>query len=1088
MTHPVNDGPITILKVVTPGCYWIKCQSCCGSSRIPESIRRKPFSEDFYPPNGAKVLVHDEDGFFYHGTICGRGEFPIFASMQARKYVIQLTHTFQVKDFDRCNIYPTFDERSFACESAHLISLQRVLPEFPPAEFGSSRESNNAEACQSFEDKIRNWDKFNDVVEDLIQSRHGFRYEHLQVINGSLYGKISYFEKSRDMNMKDFLASKNIAARTSFRFETVIQSLMNRPLHNCSNPLPVYSPNVPLVFTVPPIVPVPPIIKKDLYDLNKFQVHKEDLKIHENLWTPFSSNILFTGICKFRKGCVPVRYVAPDGKIFLGTVLSPQVTYNETCEREKPPDYELKKFLKQLSFPCEPQRFAPFSYQMDRLYEMPPSTDESSVSSLSVKEGMFDYEFEEALSQFTQQGGLLEEYISLSSLPPTSQTLLDSAEKLFDDLDVLELNDWQKVSLPSMLSKKNVLVIGPQSQGKMTTSIVSTLLLMNEPSEKIRQNSISPVFVLLVDDYKRANEAARLCNRLSSDLKVIIMTYSQISEAQIQETQLGCDVLISTPSNWLKLCGDLDCFNYSNLAHVVFDSFEKLHKDYPSEMQTIFEDLKLKNHVQAIFLSNVWGTFLLDFVNSLGNTTRCVIDILQACFCYRVVPTIVIAPENWEELLSSIITKDVTTLRLLLCQDHNEVSAIKSRMDHLDGVLFVHENEETNSVTEKIKLWKSNESTFLISSDILFSKLDFAQNVNLLVSWKQKPCSRPTLIRRFMSIRGHANRERRKVPVYIFCSRDNLEELVFIKSVMENVKKPVFLGGNLDECIESSFKDRENLKLGNHCTSFCMFGKCDLTPLCPYRHGFRHEDLIHSCKNRVFLKISLLKLHSAFHFTVRIEDVISNHESDDAILHSLKSKLSKIEMGLERAFESNEMRSFNFIENLKVGDVVGALISGDENIFRRVKILSMFDNDDHEGFTCDVSMMDFDEPCLILSVKHLFPLSSEIASHPRDTVDIFLSNLVPVDFKSSWVFETKSFLTNYVELVATQANDCLSNFLAGPVDVVIDRSVVVDSMHWCRIDGTDEKAKYLSERSMKDVVLASNYVKETQNTSYYYLN
>ncbi|KAF6214110.1 hypothetical protein GE061_011841, partial [Apolygus lucorum] len=702
--------------------------------------------------------------------------------MQARKYVVQLTCTFQVKDFDRCNIYPTFDERSFACESSHLISLHRVLPTYPPSEFGSSKESINADACRSFEDKVRNWDESNDVIEDLIQKRGKFRYEHLQVINGSMYGKISFFEKSRDMNMKDFLASKNIAVRTSFRFETVVQSLMERPLHRCCNPLPLYSPNAPLVPVVLPVVP----IKKDLYDLKKFQVYQEDVELHEDLWTTFSSNILFTGICEFRKKCVPVRFVAPDGKIVLGTVLSPDVTYNERCLMGKPLDYELRKYLKSQSFFSQPHDFSNYiDFQTNGDFEMPPSTDDEGSVSSDVVLGIFDYDFDEALDEFTQR-------------------------------------------------------------------------------------------------------------------------------AQIQEAQLGCDILISTPANWLKLSGELGCFDYSNLEHIVFDSFEKLHKGYLPELTTIFEDLRLKNHVQAIFLSNVWGSFLVDFVNSLGETTQCIIDILQACFCYMVVPTVVIVPENWEESLSHIIINDKSNLRLLLCRDHNEVAAIKSRVDHLNGVLFVHENEDINSVTEKIELWKSSENSFLVSSDILFNKLDFVQNVNVLVSWKLNPCSRTTLIERFMSIREHPARERRNVAIYIFCSHDNLEELVFIRRVLENVKRPVILGGDLDECIASTFKERETFKTGNHCSS--------------------------------------------------------------------------------------------------------------------------------------------------------------------DIVDIFLSKLVPVDFKTSWEFETKSFLSNYFELVTTHANLDLHNLLAGAVDLVIDRSLVVDTILWCKVEGTED-AKYVTERSLKDVVLASKLVK-----------
>ncbi|KAF6198355.1 hypothetical protein GE061_008103 [Apolygus lucorum] len=988
--------------------------------------------------------------------------------MQARKYVVQLTCTFQVKDFDRCNIYPTFDERSFACESSHLISLHRVLPTYPPSEFGSSKESINADACRSFEDKVRNWDESNDVIEDLIQKRGKFRYEHLQVINGSMYGKISFFEKSRDMNMKDFLASKNIAVRTSFRFETVVQSLMERPLHRCCNPLPLYSPNAPLVPVVLPVVP----IKKDLYDLKKFQVYQEDVELHEDLWTTFSSNILFTGICEFRKKCVPVRFVAPDGKIVLGTVLSPDVTYNERCLMGKPLDYELRKYLKSQSFFSQPHDFSNYiDFQTNGDFEMPPSTDDEGSVSSDVVLGIFDYDFDEALDEFTQRGGVLVEYCSLSSL---AKSRLDVAETFFEYLNVSDLNDWQLVCLPSMLSKKNVIVIGPQSQGKMTSSVISVLSLMND-SRKTQENSTNPIFVLLVHDYNRGNFCAKLCKRLSN-LKVIISTCSRISEAQIQEAQLGCDILISTPANWLKLSGELGCFDYSNLEHIVFDSFEKLHKGYLPELTTIFEDLRLKNHVQAIFLSNVWGSFLVDFVNSLGETTQCIIDILQACFCYMVVPTVVIVPENWEESLSHIIINDKSNLRLLLCRDHNEVAAIKSRVDHLKSVLFVHENEDINSVTEKIELWKSSENSFLVSSDILFNKLDFVQNVNVLVSWKLNPCSRTTLIERFMSIREHPARERRNVAIYIFCSHDNLEELVFIRRVLENVKRPVILGGDLDECIASTFKERETFKTGNHCSSFCMFGRCDLQPLCPYRHQFRRSDLIYGAKNRSFLRISLVKLHSAFHFTVRVEDVISNHETDDDVICSFKSKLSQIEAGLECAFGSRTAAPANFIENLKVGDVVGALISEEERVLRRVKILSVDDKCDDEGFNCDVSMLDFDEPCLVLSVNHVFPLSPEIASHPRDIVDIFLSKLVPVDFKTSWEFETKSFLSNYFELVTTHANLDLHNLLAGAVDLVIDRSLVVDTILWCKVEGTED-AKYVTERSLKDVVLASKLVK-----------
>lgn len=1059
MAHCIEDGPIKILKCITPGCYWVKCQSCRGTCRIPVSIRRKPFRGDFFPPLGSPVFVHDRDGFFYRGKICGQRE--------NLDYTIQLTDTFQVKDFRLDCIYPTYGEELADCESAHMVSLQNILPALPPADFGAY--SNNPSPLVSiFERKTREWDHLTCIAEGIVSKFKNVKFEATSSIRGSTYGTIFYCDSIANPEEKTLsgqVVFSRIAKRALECFADIVEILMSYPLHRGYKFLPnvyPYGLNVPIPRKRYEIPSLPP---------KELKVHEDDEDFYVKILNQGSFVLMLTQPPKDTETIV--RFVMPNGWIALGSVAYARIDYcidmgyvfHDLLRTRRLWNQYLRN--QQQSDNQYPRGSMSNKMLLYCLSRVPPDW-ESDDASDEPTHGFVRYDFEDALRQFTHEGGNLELFAETKI---EGTFAIDNVIRIMlANLNIETLRSWQKVMLPFLVKKKHAAIIGPKASLKLTTSLISIFTSMsNKASNQKSTVSISPRLVVFVPNFHRADHVSRLCLLLASPFKVIALTTIGFSATQ-QKDALGCDVIVTTPGNWLKLFdGSKGYFETVRLEFAVFDCFEKLSEN-ASELNDVFKKVvanPAKRSIQTIMLLNSSCPNLSSCLKIMGSYCVCTVDSLVYSFSAGVKPTVVFASDDWDEHLIRIIETDMRSNRLLLCSDHHQVTAIESKIPLSYGVLYVHENLSNQQILDTLEVWKADKTKILVSSDVVFCQMEFTNSANLLISWNLN--SREKLIKRLRSLSDHSLRAGSSVPVYLFCERNDLPSLLFIEDVLLGVKGIEFSNGNLSDLKKLAIESREKLLKSKYCSDFLSLGKCRLEN-CNHKHVMDSKKVTELDNHGCFIKMKSVKFHSAYHVAGQIEDIVLNQTSSDTPLLGMRSRSAIIENGLSMASKKPSIPDDQKLR-LAIGTVVGMkLVRNDQVVLRRAKITSCA----MEEKCVEIEFLDIDLPNEKISVENIFPVPKTIQILQPDLVHVYITDLKPTCPELDWCYETTAFVKMFVKLLENKVGDTNLNWLAGPVKATVGRQLLVGSFYPC--SATDQR--FVPYESIKELLVNSGFFVE----------
>ncbi|XP_024082240.1 putative ATP-dependent RNA helicase TDRD12 isoform X2 [Cimex lectularius] len=663
---------------------------------------------------------------------------------------------------------------------------------------------------------------------------------------------------------------------------------------------------------------------------------------------------------------------------------------------------------------------------------------------------------------------------------------------------VTDLTRCQIFSIPVLLENRNFVLVGPPKTKKTTCYLLPLLtLLLNEEYYSMLKDGNGPKGVIIVPTAQRVRYVASLSSSFCGARINIITTHGGGLELERKDELInGCDLLITTPRCWLRLLNQPHVTNIRRLCHIVFDSVDTLFDLFLDELREIYikiaslekyrKQFNIKYGIQMVFIAESWSKILEEItLSKIKNPVLCITAHLEAALYARIKPTLVILKKgNKLKKFLKLISDNNLVRTVVVCKDASEVKNVRPSLCNYRGNVLVAHEDMHHSILQDIRnSWISHmEGTMLLCSDAVVADLCIT-NAQWLINYSISE-SKSVFSERFSVIKEHFY-DRIKNPqagvpnckVHIFLEDGNETQFPDIIKFIERIN------AKIPDHFKTSVKMIEEAKeKSKHDEAFCdrmlQFGRCWKRDTCKKRHIINvHKDKHSLIPSKGYLKMKILRVHDATHFSVRILAHTSDMNiTDISEVHwdSFPSSYGVICLQMTQYFKNRENRRLH--GRPKVGDYV-AIQKEADILFLRGEVLEI---------TARGPRLDPVEVLLVLideglktkmKVDELYELPTFLHEPPPQAVDVFLGNLRPVDLDNAWSYAATKVVERSINEADEKSNS--NSFYMGKINLVIGRNIIMESI-CCYVQLNISKC-YIVQLSLRQHMLKSGFALDSPN-------
>ncbi|KAL0268700.1 UNVERIFIED_CONTAM: hypothetical protein PYX00_010531 [Menopon gallinae] len=620
------------------------------------------------------------------------------------------------------------------------------------------------------------------------------------------------------------------------------------------------------------------------------------------------------------------------------------------------------------------------------------------------------------------------------------------------------LSPIQKWAIPSILKRRNTVIIGSGKTGKTLSYIIPLIeLFCVKLSREQSMNENGPTAVIVCS-------GSESCEYIYSAVQVLsngifgkkgpgtnvrvhsIHGNGREKEAWIQLTN-GCDILISTPHCLVRLFEGRVIRNLEALELLVLDDTHTITQEpFLSCVKMICQEAKLSKYCQKVICGEKWTTEVENLSKAYAKNHAVIIGSFLETATYVKLKPIIVFVENEAkpQSLLDIIAEKIGKCKILIaCEDTSDVLLINDMLNEKGHTpLIAHSGIRLHEMkAEFYRRWRDSEGIIICTDDVI-PNLNI-DNIEMLVHYVLPYRTITSFGNRFRTMAGtFQNFLLQGTSVKGICVVIMMDDQSHyqLPSVVDFVTR---LGGKVPDEIRNVCSEIEKrIEVGKRdaplCPNLLEFGMCGNKGKCAGRHALIKDiDSPRSALNGL-VKFKILRVHSPSHWSVRITDVTDTGNRKLRV-EDLSGEISD---EIRRHYEDEENR--RFLVPVTFGGLCAVEMDHPTGkAFRRARIVEYEKDEKEKPTTATVRLIDEGNTCLV-PVHQLYELPERLMEYPPQAVDAYLCNLLPNDFDSHWSQEAISFAK---ENFGIDLND--NQFWVGKIKLSLDLSLHLDPVKLC---------------------------------------
>ncbi|BES89488.1 regulation of transposition, RNA-mediated [Nesidiocoris tenuis] len=641
------------------------------------------------------------------------------------------------------------------------------------------------------------------------------------------------------------------------------------------------------------------------------------------------------------------------------------------------------------------------------------------------------------------------------------QTILAGSKKV--DM----LTRPQKLAMPAILDRRNVVIIAPNHCRKTTGFIIPILnLLFDEEYYSGLRKGLGPRCVLVAPTSSRVKKLGKLCSIHSQSRLRTIMTYGGGLEVE-QKNQLaeGCDILVTTPRCWLRLLQYSTATNLIRVCHVVLDSFDELSSRFMNELREISAKVEFLTKerkqsseslpgVQTVVAGTQWSARVEGLTFKILHKPVLVItSFLEASLYARIKPIVSVLKIGGKRTkVAELVKKHAEMKTVVVCNCSQEVDEVLNACSPSKPTFTAHDEMSPTVLSDVNHLWScASKPPLLICSDGVVNELNI-MDAQVLINYSL-PLNKTSFSERYQLLRAYIpdrivdpEASAPDVTVHIFFDESSEEPFPIIVDFLQRI--PVKLPDKVLTVAKNIERGKELTKFdAPFCDNILQMGFCPNSSGCKERHVIQKEiDLAENGLDisQKFVKVLILRVHSAVKFSVRILSSTAN-PSGAGSWEQCSSQWGTFPAKMASYFSTS--MNLRLHSDVKVGDLV-AYQSEPGDIVYRARVRAILKKNDR-GEPTSVSIFLIDECDTLVAQTHLiYELPEQFENFPPQACYLYLANLKPVDLDTTWNYA--AFRAVERAVYGEMDRDYADEEIIGKVLFCIGQNVVVENLRWFR--------------------------------------
>lgn len=377
----------------------------------------------------------------------------------------------------------------------------------------------------------------------------------------------------------------------------------------------------------------------------------------------------------------------------------------------------------------------------------------------------------------------------------------------------------QSYSWPNIQRGISTFIISGKNTGK---SFCYLPIILSEILDKNEEGS-GPIAIIIANSSKDVDHLHKVCYNIvrPNPMKIISATGSINLSKKLEEMLLGCHLLITTPSCFVRFIENdsLNPFDKKRIRHLIFDDLDLLTIQFNARIHTIIKicsyriDGNLKNP-QIIVTSKIWNktiSTIAKFANDPVIIFGCFVEASLFAKCKFKVNYHSSLKMKCKSLMDLISEYDWRMKKTLIVANNEHLV----RCVHSLLVRTCDDPIELKIISEDFKIEKRDTKSYLyLTSDDVIEKLNqtnFMNDFEYLIHFKM-PSKWSQFSMRFLSMmesfKSSLKGEINELKVYCLLDNENSSELIRIFKFLKTheVLKDSSIIEKVENVVKVSFK------------------------------------------------------------------------------------------------------------------------------------------------------------------------------------------------------------------------------------------------------------------------------------------